>query len=177
MVKFCTDIRSFKCCQADCAGNWLTVYWITWDNWGETMEVEQCSWRGSTFLPEQLTHREKKCGKEDKQVERQGVQRWAPTEEVRGGKMSRMTNMFSAAEGNISEHRYSITQAKRNYRTIKQQIDLQYMFVFFLKSTQELFVECKIIHPATINQHEEITWPHLNCQERKENWTTPDLWD
>lgn len=30
------------------------------------MEAEQGSWRGSTFLPEQLTHREKKCGKEDK---------------------------------------------------------------------------------------------------------------
>lgn len=31
-------------------------------------------------------------------MERQWVQWWAPTEEVRGGKMSRMTKTFSAAD-------------------------------------------------------------------------------
>lgn len=65
------------------------------------MEAEQCSWPGSTVLPEQPTHREKKCGKEDKEVERQWVQRWAPTEEVRGAEMSKRTDMYSAAEGHV----------------------------------------------------------------------------
>lgn len=73
-------------------------------------------------------------------MERQWVERWAPTEEVRGGKMSRMTNMISAAEGNVDSLSLKNTIKlpklfEKSYRTIKQWIDL-YVFVFFLhKST------------------------------------------